>query len=317
MFFGFRTFSLGLTSLLIGGCGASRSNHSSPVPISSSLDSFSINSDAEPLSFPTATISVDHCASGYFLSSGILQQLRLYRDDHDCVVSLLSISDGVNTFHGRPLSGPAGTSGVFKSEKSEIFVTITRMISNPVKDDDQITYAISSVADSSQKPDVLSLKRGPSGRIRSRASFGKVPYFSIKKIAVQGVDAKSRSFLVRMELECYQSIRFAQNANLVRCSRLQLSDIRYKLVADRYQSRPSLVTLNQIFKAGATRVHPNTDLLLPTENFNGGFTTKQGLDSLKTPAHTASNSAMLLILESPWGFQYFNLDFQTGWTSNQ
>lgn len=260
-------------------------------------------------------IEVADCASGYRLVTSQIDKVSLYRSDRGCRIKLHAFQWNGEVFTPKnlPLEGDVGTMGVFQSKFREIKVIISSMIHNPVQEDDSISYSMASKISQGADHSVLNLKLGETARIKRRPGSIRVPYFNLERSSIIAMLPDTKSFGMSFDLECIHSIKHEKRPERRQCGTLRLKDTYYILVPDVYNGHPSVEQIECLFKNGALKVDPKEDYYeLPSPKHHGGFRTSRKDVILRSPSDTAHNPHMLLILKGHGGYQYFNIDFDTG-----
>lgn len=259
-------------------------------------------------------IEVKDCLSGYHFVTAAAEKIKLYKHDQKCKVALHGFQWNGDTYRPshQPLTGPEGTMAWFRSQKKEVPVVISSMISSPLKEDDEISYSISSRIIEGPQKSVLGMKVGESQRIQRHTGSLHSPFFYVKRSKIIAMIPDTKSFGVRFDLECIDNIKHETNPNMRKCKNVKLKNLSYQLVEDRYFGHPTLEQMDVLFRHGAIAVDPDYDYQPSGASFHGGFSTSAGPIILRTPTDTARHPNMILILKSLRGYQYFNIDILTG-----
>jgi hypothetical protein len=260
-------------------------------------------------------IEVIGCASGYRLVTSQIDKIALYHSDRGCRIRLHAFQWNGEVFLSKdgPLEGRVGTAAMFRSKFRELQVIISAMIHDPVQEDDSIAYSMASKISRGADASVLKLNLGESARVKRRPAAIRIPHFNLEKASIIATLPETKSFGMSFDLECVHSIKHEKKPERRKCGAVRLRDTFYILVPDIYNGHPSIEQMECLFKIGALKVDPAEDYYeLPSVKHHGGFRTSRRDVILRSPTNTANNPHMLLILKGHGGYQYFNLDFDTG-----
>jgi hypothetical protein len=315
-----------LSALLIGGlcftfsCGMPQPSQRREFDsITINANSFTLNdgldSDdglANISTVKSMNIEVKDCSSGYKAVLSNIADLKLYRSDRNCRILLHGFSIMGEQFTGGPLEGQIGEYKMFYSPLRTMKVVISEMISNPIQDHDEIGYSIYEPIEEGDQIDVMNLIRGPNRRVERITGSKNIPNFKLDFAKFIATIPCQKSFGLSFNLQCNVPMKWSGTPASLTCDRTRIKDISYILVKDVYSGNPSLKLLDRLFKSASIRVDEKKDYFRPNYTHNGGFKTARTNTILKSPNDTAKNSQMLLILRTYGGYQYFNIDFNTG-----
>lgn len=256
-------------------------------------------------------LEVVGCISGNHMAPAKSAELRLYIRDRQCRILLHSFRISGILYQGM-LEGEVGTSAVFKSAFDSKDVVITQMIHSPILKTDSISYSVGDGLAAGRTKNVLSFKRGPNRRLRSSGLPPGTPNFRLENAHLLTAIPASKSFGLSFDLECEYSMKEDDHSQKLKCGPTDLKDISYILVRDDFNNHPTERIADALFKGGALHVNPALDYVAPTKSHHGGFRTARQDIVLSSPSDTAKNPNMILILKNRAGFQYFNIDMDTG-----
>ena len=303
----------------MGACGDPSYDNDNTPPARSKIDLLTLADldSAEPVSegAPAFDLRITGCASGYRAELDLVRTLALYPGDNDCAVFLTGVHIDGERFAGRSLPATVGSAEVFRSPRGEeIYIAVMSSFSDPVAEGDQLRFDIATINAGDENPRLFSLSRGPSRRLQVAVGSLRVPNFRLTGFRMTGLDPGRSAFRVAFTLSCSQRLTGTGNPNTARCYKLNLADTSYALIPDTFRDHPTAAQLRAAFCRDCRRVVPERDYVRPGPgNPNGGFSTGLAAHALRTPANTAANARMLLVIASRSGYQYFNVDLNTVW----
>ncbi len=260
------------------------------------------------------TISLQGCASGFTsTATEIKSVLNVYKFDRGCLAKLTSLEYSGITY--APSSGSPFTTwqpsdaAIYTNSgnTSQIRVTVTAQLGNPVGTSDTIGYSFTEITAGTDQV----FSQNTVGAPKTMIVGGQAaPAFLVKSLSFTGINAQGAGAF-GFSMECTTPFVTGTTGLNSTCNDLKLSQLKYALVKDTFGGVLTAAQASAIFATGSTAaVNSITAASAPGANSmaNGGFLTA----TLNGPDAMHTNPNMLLVIEGAGtSYLYFNVDVST------